>query len=100
MTVWALKSEGDARRALTALEVAVRSAPADGAVLIDRELAEASIQEKVAVYGDDGHYDAISAMIKSVRGGDPDAAVYWIARMLSAGEDPRFIARRLAILAS
>lgn len=105
--VWAVKSEGDARRALTALEVAVRSAKkGDGAgsgqqtLTIDRQLAEDSIQEKVAVYGDDGHYDAASAMIKSVRGSDPDAALYWIARMLDAGEDPRFIARRLAILAS
>lgn len=69
-------------------------------LVIDEQVAEDSIQQKVAVYGDDGHYDAISAMIKSVRGSDPDAAVYWIARMLDAGEDPRFIARRLAILAS
>jgi len=112
--VWAIKSEGDARRALTALEVAIRSSlpnqPTPGgtgvppvqsqALLIDKQLAEDSIQQKLAVYGDDGHYDTISAMIKSVRGSDPDAAVYWIARMLDAGEDPRFIARRLAILAS
>ena len=159
--VWAIKSEGDARRALTALEVAVRSSTGantnvhhrsglgsgggsdraslamgrgrerSGAVdeqeagrasaaearaedetqagkgsavaptlIIDKQLAEDSIQQKVATYGDDGHYDTISAMIKSVRGSDPDAAVYWIARMLDAGEDPRFIARRLAILAS
>ena len=69
-------------------------------LVIDERLAEDSIQEKVAVYGDDGHYDAASAMIKSVRGSDPDAAIYWIARMLESGEDPRFIARRLAILAS
>jgi putative ATPase len=69
-------------------------------VHIDQQLAEDSIQQKVATYGDDGHYDTISAMIKSVRGSDPDAAIYWIARMLDAGEDPRFIARRLAILAS
>ncbi len=118
--VWAIKSEGDARRALTALEVAVRSStPSTSSsgtgfqpvsppppssqqptLLIDKQLAEDSIQQKLAVYGDDGHYDTISAMIKSVRGSDPDAAVYWIARMLDAGEDPRFIARRLAILAS
>lgn len=157
--VWAIKSEGDARRALTALEVAVKSStgrgtnglghPGSSAVLdhrsdrrrrdgdleqavrehgedeqapgrtptaqaraedetqeqsatliIDKQLAEDSIQQKLAVYGDDGHYDTISAMIKSVRGSDPDAAVYWIARMLDAGEDPRIIARRLAILAS
>lgn len=104
--VWAVKSDGDARRALNALEVAVVSqrhsneTPAE--IVIDREVAEASIQQKAAVYDGTGdeHYDAISAMIKSVRGSDPDAAVYWIARMLEAGEDPRFIARRLAILAS
>ncbi|RMH23892.1 MAG: replication-associated recombination protein A [Planctomycetota bacterium] len=101
LRVWAVKSEGDARRALTALEVAVESQRgAGGPVVIDEKVAEDSIQQKAAVYGDDGHYDAISAMIKSVRGSDPDAAVYWIARMLDAGEDPRFIARRLAILAS
>jgi len=121
--VWAIKSDGDARRALNALEVAVLSqkkgsrqqgteaSGLDASVprcldasplVIDRLTAEDSIQQKAAVYdgtGDD-HYDAISAMIKSVRGSDPDAAVYWIARMLEAGEDPRFIARRLAILAS
>lgn len=102
LKVWAVKSEGDARRALTALEVAVVSSKRDDGTVprIDKQLAEDSIQEKVAVYGDDGHYDAISAMIKSIRGSDPDAAVYWIARMLDAGEDPRFVARRLAILAS
>lgn len=103
LRVWAVKSEGDARRALTALEVAVESQrehARGGRFVIDEKVAEESIQQKVAVYGDDGHYDAISAMIKSVRGSDPDAAVYWIARMLDAGEDPRFIARRLAILAS
>ena len=101
LRVWALKCEGDARRALTALEVAIRSTDqGTGGAVIDEAVAEDSIQQKVAVYGDDGHYDAISAMIKSVRGSDPDAAVYWLARMLDAGEDPRFIARRLAILAS
>ena len=147
--VWAVKSDGDARRALTALEVAVRSsrhwrepdqenphhvrdtlgdpagdqrrgvdeapqgkegaAPGDGGssgadsrILIDRAVAEESIQQKAAVYDQtgDGHYDAASAMIKSLRGSDPDAALYWIARMLEGGEDPRFIARRMAILAS
>ncbi len=105
LKTWAVKSEGDARRALNALEVAVLSSQqlrgdTAGPLIIDKKVAEDSIQAKVAVYGDDGHYDAISAMIKSVRGNDPDAAVYWIARMLDAGEDPRFIARRLAILAS
>ncbi|MBO6513443.1 MAG: replication-associated recombination protein A [Phycisphaerales bacterium] len=101
MRVWAIKSEGDARRTLTALEVAVLSSDrSTGSIVINKQIAEDSIQQKVANYGDDGHYDAISAMIKSVRGSDPDAAVYWIARMLDAGEDPRFISRRLAILAS
>ena len=99
LRVWAIKSEGDARRALTALEVAVLSS-GEPPIAIDQDVAEASIQQKIAVYGDDGHYDNISAMIKSIRGSDPDAAVYWVARMLDAGEDPRFIARRLAILAS
>jgi len=166
LRVWAVKSDGDARRALTALEVAVLSSqgqqhvarrgggsgvlpgddarsgrprpagsgldggtsgtppgkqsqptggpdtsvaapPADASsgeapIHITRAAAEDSIQQKLAVYDitGDEHYDAISAMIKSVRGSDPDAAVYWIARMLESGEDPRFIARRLAILAS
>jgi putative ATPase len=103
--VWAVKSDGDARRALTALEVAVLSGRAAGNIeilRIGRAEAEDSIQQKAAVYDGTGdeHYDTISAMIKSVRGSDPDAAVYWVARMLEAGEDPRFIARRLAILAS
>lgn len=110
--VWAAKSDGDARRALTALEVAVLSgvqrrkeqgggAP-EGPLDIGREEAEESIQQKAAVYDGtgDGHYDQISAFIKSIRGSDPDAAMYWLASMLEAGEDPRFIARRLAILAS
>ncbi len=103
LAVWAAKCDGDARRALTALEVAVLSSRAPGdetEIQITRVVAEDSIQQKAAVYGDDEHYDAASAMIKSVRGSDPDAAVYWIARMLEGGEDPRFIARRLAILAS
>jgi putative ATPase len=146
LRVWAIKSDGDARRALTALEVAVLSSqqpsgvdaepadvadpghplrpgavgarrtgispddPADAgapaeqaqAIAISRQDAEDSIQQKAAVYDHtgDGHYDAASAMIKSVRGSDPDAAIYWIAMMLDAGEDVRFIARRLAILAS
>ena len=97
--------DGDARRALTALEIAAKSTPPaerGGAVRITKEIAAESIQRKAAAYDPTGdeHYDAISAMIKSVRGCDPDAAVYWIARMLESGEDPRFIARRLAILAS
>lgn len=106
LSVWAVKSDGDARRALTALEVAVVSAgkenPDGKQIIINRQVAEESIQQKAAVYHGHGdeHYDVISAMIKSIRGSDPDAAVYWIARMLDAGEDPRFIARRLAVLAS
>lgn len=149
LAVWAEKCDGDARRALTALEVAVLSseswstrpqpggadvsagnAPGPGdrdsglggdardlaamggakeveagktpPLRITRAVAEESIQQKAAVYDGTGdeHYDTISAFIKSVRGSDPDAGVYWLARMLEAGEDPRFIARRLAILAS
>jgi putative ATPase len=106
LDVWALKCEGDARRALTALEVAVLSGGSGrddaGRLVIDRQAAQDSIQQKAAVYDATGdqHYDTISAFIKSVRGGDPDAAVYWLAVMLEAGEDPRFIARRIAVLAS
>lgn len=129
---WASVSDGDARRALTALEIAVLSSSGDAksqtdglgtsAVLdsesarydgecsapnlesvdIDLAVAEESIQRKAIVYdgtGDD-HYDAASALIKAMRGSDPDAATYWLAKMLEAGEDPRFIARRIAILAS
>jgi putative ATPase len=101
---WARLCDGDARRALNALEVAVLSQGAgmDGAVAVDLPCAEESIQAKAPVYDRTGdeHYDAASAFIKSMRGSDPDAAVYWLARMLEAGEDPRFIARRIAILAS
>lgn len=100
-------SDGDARRALTALEVGVRSQLAhrkgpDEPVLFDLAVAQESIQAKALQYdaAGDMHYDAISAFIKSMRGSDPDAAVYWLARMLVAGEDPRFVARRIAILAS
>lgn len=106
LEVWAVKCDGDARRALTALEVAVLSGGAPhhsaGTVRVDRATAEDSIQQKAAVYDGtgDAHYDQISAMIKSIRGSDPDAAMYWLASMLNAGEDPRFIARRLVILAS
>ncbi len=108
---WTKISDGDGRRALTALEIAVLSGGAatpDGKprtpapILIDLDVAEQSIQQKAVVYDADGdqHYDTISALIKSMRGSDPDAAVYWLAKMLTAGEDPRFIARRIAILAS
>ena len=103
--VWARLCEGDARRALTALEVAVASEGGErvtGPVVIDAAVAEASIQRKAVVYDGTGdeRYDSISAMIKSVRGGDPDAALYWMAKMLEGGEDPRYLARRLAVLAS
>ncbi len=96
--------EGDARRALTALEVAARSTPPDdaGVVHIDAAVMQDCVQRKMVAYDrdEDGHYDTISAFIKSVRGSDPHAAVYWLAKMVEAGEDPRFIARRLMILAS
>jgi putative ATPase len=129
---WARTSDGDARRALTALEIAVLSQVRDepgarsqepegtanqssgahtsgswllasgSSIRIDLDVAEQSIQRKAIVYDGTGdeHYDAASALIKSMRGSDPDAAVYWVARMLEAGEDPRFVARRIAILAS
>lgn len=94
-------SDGDARRALCGLEIAVLSLPAEQKTL-DLPDAEESIQKKAIRYDNlgDEHYDAASALIKSVRGSDPDAALYWMARMLEAGEDPRFIARRLLISAS
>ena len=99
-------SDGDARRALTALEVGVlsqhRKAGAKKKIVYDLTVAQESIQAKAIQYDRAGemHYDAASAFIKSMRGSDPDATVYWLARMLEAGEDPRFIARRIAILAS
>lgn len=95
-------ADGDARKALNALEIAaLTTAPApDGSIRVNLAAAEESIQRKAVVYGDDGHYDTISAFIKSIRGGDPDAALYWLAKMLHAGEDIRFVARRLVICAS
>ncbi len=94
---------GDARNALNALELAVESTPAGGddTVHITLDVAQESIQRRAVLYDKDGdaHYDTISAFIKSVRGSDPDAALYWLAKMLYAGEDPRFILRRLIILA-
>jgi putative ATPase len=94
-------SDGDARRALSALEVGVLSSP-PGPIEFTRQLAEESVQRKAIEYDrlGDAHYDAISALIKSIRGSDPDAALYWLARMLEGGEDVRFLARRLVILAS
>ena len=114
------KADGDARKALTALELAIvpqqrtASAPTrpnenknakeqpEDPIILDLAVAEESIQQKALLYDADGdqHYDTISAFIKSIRGSDPDAALYWLAKMLTAGEDPRFIARRLVISAS
>ncbi len=116
--------DGDARRSLTALEIGVKSAlapeasagrqppvgdeaqgadaPHSGGILFDLQLAQDSIQQKVIEFDPTGdtHYDTASAFIKSLRGSDPDAALYWMARMLEGGEDPRFVARRLVIFAS
>lgn len=96
--------EGDARRALNALEIGVLTTPADAAGVIhfDRGVAEESIQKKAVRYDrdEDEHYDTVSAFIKSMRGSDPDAALYWMAKMLAAGEDSRFIARRICICAA
>jgi putative ATPase len=99
-------ADGDARRALTALEVGVLSqssaAGKEQPIKFDLEVARESIQEKAAAYDDSGdtHYDMASALQKSMRGSDPDATVYWLARMLVGGEDIRFIARRIAICAA
>lgn len=97
-------ADGDARKALSALEIACLTTPPgpDGTVHVTLPVAEESIQKKVVVYDRDGdqHYDTISAFIKSMRGSDPDAAVYYLAKMIYAGEDPRFIARRIIICAS
>jgi putative ATPase len=94
---------GDLRNALNALELAVESTPpsADGTVEITLNVAQESIQRRAVLYDKDGdaHYDTISAFIKSVRGSDPDAALYWLAKMIYAGEDPRFVLRRLIVLA-
>ena len=104
--------DGDARRALSTLEIGVLSSlddlPRDaagrpaGQVEFTRELAAESMQRRLVSYDRDGddHYDTVSALIKSIRGSDPDAAIYWLARMLEGGEDVRFLARRLVILAS
>ena len=96
--------EGDARRALNALEIGVLTTTPgkDGAIDFTMEIAAESIQKKPVVYDkdEDGHYDTASAFIKSMRGSDPDAAIYWMAKMLYAGEDPRFVARRICICAA
>jgi len=96
-------ANGDARAVLNALELAVETTPpaADGSVHITLPVAEESIQRRAVLYDKDGdaHFDTISAFIKSLRGSDPDAALYWVARMVYAGEDPRFILRRMLIFA-
>jgi putative ATPase len=93
---------GDARIALTGLEAAVLAAHAAGEAEVDLERAADAVQKKAIVYDrqGDAHYDVISAFIKSIRGSDPDAALFWLARMLEAGEDPRYIARRMIVHAS
>ena len=96
-------ANGDARGVLNALELAVETTPPgeDGVIHVDLAVAEESIQRRAVLYDKDGdvHFDTISAFIKSLRGSDPDAALYWMARMLYAGEDPRFIFRRMLIFA-
>ena len=100
----AVLSDGDARKALNSLEIAALTTEPgpDGVLHMTLEVAEQSIQKKAVVYDGDGdaHYDTISAFIKSMRGSDPDAALYWLAKMIHAGEDPRFIARRIVICAA
>src|SRR6202030_2048566 len=92
------------RKALNSLEIAALTTPpgSNGVIHIDLPTAEQCIQKKAVVYDadGDGHYDTISAFIKSMRGSDPDAALYWLAKMIHAGEDPRFIARRIVIHAA
>jgi putative ATPase len=96
-------ADGDARKALNSLEIAALTTPPgpDGVIHLDLTAAEQSIQKKAIVYDDeDAHYDTISAFIKSMRGSDPDAVLYWLAKMIEAGEDPRFITRRIVICAA
>ena len=95
-------SGGDARKLLNILDLIEQANPTDSIVRIDNETVTRSLQENPAAYDRNGemHYDIISAFIKSIRGSDPQAAVYWLARMVAGGEDPKFIARRLVILAS
>jgi putative ATPase len=97
-------ANGDARGVLNALELAVETTPpnAEGVIVVDMEVAEESIQQRAVLYDKEGdyHYDTISAFIKSLRGSDPDAAMYWLAKMVYAGEDPRFLFRRMIIFAS
>ena len=97
-------ADGDARKVLNSLEIAALTTlpGADGVIRLTLAVAEQSIQKKAVVYDGDGdaHHDTISAFIKSMRGSDPDAALYWLAKMIHAGEDPRFIARRIVICAA
>ena len=95
-------SGGDARKLLNVLELVIDAQAGKKPVVIDNETVTASIQENMAIYDKDGemHYDIISAFIKSIRGSDPNAAIYWLARMIDGGEDPLFIARRLCISAA
>lgn len=95
-------SGGDARKLLNIIELVVNSSEENNAVIINDEIVTSCLQENPMAYDKNGeiHYDIISAFIKSIRGSDPDAAVYWLARMVAGGEDPKFIARRLLILAS
>lgn len=95
-------SAGDARKLLNILEIVTGAFPGDAPVVIDNKVVTSCLQENIAIYdkGGEMHYDVISAFIKSVRGSDPNAAVYYLARMLDGGEDPLFIARRLCILAA
>ena len=96
-------SGGDARKLLNAVDLSVKLIqPTDGVLVLNNEKVAQSIQKNIALYDKTGenHYDIISAFIKSMRGSDPNAALYWLARMLLAGEDPLFIARRMIILAA
>ncbi len=94
-------SGGDARKLMNVLELVVNSSPGQK-VIIDNDLVASSVQDQLYLYDKNGemHYDVVSALIKSIRGSDPNAAVYWLARMIEGGEDPKFIARRLLILSS
>ncbi len=95
-------SGGDARKLLNIMELVFEAAPQDGKVIINDKIVSERLQQNPLAYDKDGemHYDIISAFIKSIRGSDPDAAIYWLARMIEGGEDPAFIARRLVISAS
>ncbi len=95
-------SGGDARKLLNVLELVINTFGADEIVVIDNKIVTERLQENIALYDKNGeqHYDIISAFIKSIRGSDPNAAIYWMARMLDGGEDPLFIARRMVILAA